>query len=113
LQEKNLRYGVLHVQDGTDDGPKALINKPYLMERENGNKYSATIEYVERLGFQFKCFAEYGNNSFTEIKELLEEAGFKSVSEGRRDSQKAWFLLPEYGESRTREGFVNNYYFPH
>ena len=113
LEGKNLRYGMLHVRDGTDEDLKPLINREHYLEREDGRKYSATIKYTERLGFQFKCFAEYGNHDFTEIKHLLEDAGFEYVSQGRQDSEKAWFVLPEYGEARTREGFVNNFYFPH
>jgi hypothetical protein len=113
LEEKNLRYGVLHVQDGRDDDPSTVVkNEEHYLEREESGKYSATIEYIERLGFQFKCFAEYGNHDFTDIKNLLENAGFKYVSQGRQDSEKVWFVLPEYGEARTREGFVNNFYFP-
>jgi hypothetical protein len=88
------------------------VNEEHYVEREDGREYSATIQYPERLGFQFKCFAEYGSHHFTEIKKLLEDAGFKYVSQGRQDSEKAWFVLPEYGEARTREGFVNNFYFP-
>lgn len=55
----------------------------------------------------------FSEEDFEEIKELLEEAGFKSISQGSEDPQKAWFLLPGYGETRTREGFVDNYYFPY
>jgi hypothetical protein len=112
LEQKNLKYGVLHVRNGTDEDPTTMVNEEHYLEKEDGRKYSTTIQYIERLGFQFKCFAEYGNHDFTEIKNLLENAGFKYVSQGRQDSEKAWFVLPEYGEARTREGFVNNFYFP-
>ena|SRR5215208_5933846 len=112
LEEKNLRYGVLHVRDSTDEDHKRRMNREQYLEREDGGKYATTVKYTERLGFQFKCFAEYGNHDFADIRQLLEDAGFKHVSQGRQDTQKAWFVLPEYGEVTTREGFVNNFYFP-
>jgi hypothetical protein len=113
LERMNLRYGVLHVRDGTDEDYKPKMNREHDLEREDGRKYAATVNYTERLGFQFKCFAEYGNHNFANIKQLLEDAGYKYVSQGRQDTEKVWFVSPEYGEVRTREGFVNNFYFPY
>jgi hypothetical protein len=112
LEGKSLRFGVLHVRDGTDEEPSALLNVQHYLQKEDGNEYSTTIEYDKRLGFQFKCFVDYGSNDFAEIRELLEQAGFKSISRGPRNSQRAWFLLPEYAEYTTETGFENNFHLP-
>ena len=112
LQQKDLRYVLLHVRDGASDSLTVSRDRPYPMDKMNGNKYSATVEYNEGLGFEFKCFAENENYTSEKIKELLkEEDNFKSVS-SEPSSHRAWFLLPGYTEVRTNEGIYNNYYGP-
>jgi hypothetical protein len=117
LQERRAHFSVLHVCDGKEHeenhGP--LLNRPHYLVATNAYEYSTTIEYTTRLGFQFKCFVDYGSNDYGEMKRLLEEAGFRSVSQGGEESRRAWFLLPEheeYEEYETPDGSVNNYYSP-
>jgi hypothetical protein len=114
LQRRNLQFGVLHVRDGkeqtADYGP--LLNDPLFLEPEDGNRYSTTIEYTKRLGVQFKCFVNYGDNDYDDIERLLEEAGYDSISQGAPGSRRAWFLLREYREYETPTGEVNNFHYP-
>jgi hypothetical protein len=114
LQRRNLEFGVLHVRDGkeqaNDYGP--LLNDPHFLEQEGARRYSTTLKYTKRLGVQFKCFVNYGNNDYNDIKQLLEQVGFHSVTQGARESRRAWFLLPGYDDYRTPTGEVNNFHYP-
>jgi hypothetical protein len=117
LQEKNLPFSILHVRDGID-GDEAWLNQPHYLNTEDFKRYSTTIEYTKELGFQFKCFVDYGSNDYNEIERLLRAAKFHGISNEQR-LRRAWFLLPrpeenpeykEYGEHETRGGYVNNYF---
>jgi hypothetical protein len=110
LQERNLLFGVRHVQDGLGEDVE-VFNRDYVLTKENGNKYSIGITYAEGLGFQFKSFVHYGNNDFVEIRELLEEGGFWSVSQDLMEP-RAWFLLPDYPVFRARGDYDNNIFYP-
>ena len=85
-----------------------MLNRKILFKQENPNRYSVTVEYTERLGFQFKYCVKYRNYDVNEVKQLLEKVA-KIYSASPDEEGLAWFLLREYKKHRTLTGEVNNY----
>lgn len=118
LQEMNLDYCVMHVRDGTSQGEMVLRKKEIPMKPEDGNRYSAAVEYYERLGFEFKCFTKYENHNERKVKEALERANLRSV-DLEKERKRVWFLLPDSMEYEKYtdvvdepSGAYNQYYRP-
>lgn len=136
FQNMGLRFGVLYVKSGKDDigiqqarlasstnryetsiiaYHMQVLNEVHWFEEGGDNSYFTTMRFVGALGFQFKCFVDFGNNDFAEIKSLLEECDFTSVAEGAGQMQRAWFLLPAYYRVTTYwtgDNLWNNFYYP-
>lgn len=113
LKSESITFGLLHIRNGKDQIPDhgPLLNQkvaPYL----EGNRLAFKIKHIQRLGFQFKCFADYRGVEFAEIKSELEKAGFSFVSQGAGKAGRAWFILPKYEICTTIDGFTNNFFLP-
>ena len=115
IQNKNIIFGLLHVRDGKDqvDDKGQLLNKEiYFKELDRHGTLHACVLYTEHLGFQFKCFVDHKGVLFEEVKKLLMDNNFKSVSQGGGKKYRAWFLLQEYGTCNTVDGIINNFFYP-
>jgi hypothetical protein len=116
LQDERLHYYLYHVRDGKSDNQMVSRYTAYRMNKEDGGRYSATIEYVEGLGFEFKCYVDIENLGTYKREDLvgkLERA--KEIRRVGPDDVKAnrvWLLLENYEDVLTKEGFFNNYYGP-
>jgi hypothetical protein len=117
LAKDNFVFGLLHVRNGKDQIPdhSPLLNnekEPDLV----GDMLIFNVEFNGHLGFQFKCFVDYGRSTqsveYSKVKSMLEDAGFSSITEDGGKSKRAWFILPKYEVCTTNDGFTNNFYSP-
>lgn len=115
LQRQSLKFFLLQVRNGKDEVPGAgpPLNKEIEFSKidDRGN-LEAIVRTPANSGFQFKCFVHYAPLEFQNVKKLLEEAGFDQISEGGGRSFRAWFLIKNYPVYTTKDGFVNNFYYP-
>ena len=105
------RFGLLHVERGGHPKSKTEINVERRFKRVD---YKGTLRVrvpcVRRHGFVFTCFVDYGDLPFTKVKRELENEGFTDVSKADGMSQRAFFILLEYGKIQKR--FLNNEFLP-
>lgn len=71
-----------------------------------------TVNYTRRLGFQFKCFVDQGDQSYERLDQLLKDNAFVEVSKGEGQKFRIWFILKDYSTVKTADGFINNYFYP-
>ncbi len=113
---EKLTFGLLHVRDGKDQVPESgpLLNNELFFERTNYRRLEVSVRYRGNLGFQFKCFVDYGETglSFEEIADLLMRSGFQFVSKGAGKPFRAWFLLDDYDTCVTVDKITNNFFYP-
>lgn len=115
LRNLHMSFGLLHVRDGKDEisdkGP--LLNQEIgLTDKDRQGTLETQVTFAKHLGFQFKCFVDFRPHDFNQVKSLLEANGFKDVSLGQGKPYRAWFILPDYPTDTTKDGFLNNYYYP-
>jgi len=112
------KFGLLHVRDGKDevtDKGKLRNKKRWFKEvGEVGQQVTlrASVRYTKKLGFQFKCFADYKGIGFKKLKKALQKRRYSDVGEdvGRRG--RAWFIHPAYSSCQTVDRIKNNFFYP-
>jgi hypothetical protein len=97
LQRLNLHFGVLHVRDGKDEvkdsGDIANEAVDFTPVDRHGTM-QAVVRYRKRLGFQFKCFVDYGEYDRARIEQLLSQnSNFTEISEGQGAKFRMRFIL--------------------
>jgi hypothetical protein len=117
LQDESLHYYLYHVRDGRSDDRMVSRYTAYRMNREGGGRYSATIEHIEGLGFEFKCYVDIEKPRTYKREDLVGlldavKGEIRQVEEDKEKTNRVWFLLENYKDVRTRGGFLNNYYGP-
>jgi len=109
------KFGLLHVRDGKDEVSDRgeLSNKIHWFKKvdQQGN-LKISMRYTRNLGFQFKCFADYKEISFGQLKEMLEEKGYLHVTRGEGKAERIWFILPDYPSCKTLDKIENNFIYP-
>jgi hypothetical protein len=116
LRDERLHYYLYHIRDGKSDERMVSRYKAYRMNKEDDGVYSATIEYVEGLGFEFKCYVDIENlreYKREDLVELLERAKeIRQVGSDNVEANRVWLLLENYEDVQTKEGYLNNYFGP-
>ena len=106
-------FSLLHVRRGGYATNRAEINVEKKFKRVD---YKGTLRVrvpcIRRHGFTFKCFVDYGDLPFTEVKRELERQGFTDVSKASGMNHRAFFILPEYGKVKVKKRFLNNEFLP-
>lgn len=105
------RLVLRHVRDGKDEvadsGP--LLNQDHAFRPILDNhEWIVTVPYRKSIGFQFKCYVEYHDNSKEEVLKFLGAAGFVEVSADEIDPGRLWFLLPNLATCETVDHYTNN-----
>lgn len=73
----------------------------------------ADIRRPDRMGFQFKCFAEFSDPDWQFVRDELNAAGYESDGHiGDGDFQRLWFLYRDEEKVTTPEGYFDNFYYP-
>ena len=109
------KWGLLHVRDGKDEFPDKgpILHKVYwFKEIDRRGTLKASVRHTKKLGFQFKCFADYRGIDFNKLKEVLEKSGYLSVGEGAGKQGRAWFIHPDYPTYKTADKIENNFFYP-
>jgi hypothetical protein len=108
-------FRLLYVRDGRDQIAKA---GPYRMrtyrfaEESRGERklLVAGFRHSKTLGAQFKCFVDTEDRN--RMSAALTDAGFGDVTQDEdkvRRPDRLWFLLSEFGEAVTADGYRNNF----
>lgn len=115
-----LKFGLLHVQNGTTNDSKDIINKDHWFKTAKSmdlKRLKTSLRFKKNLGLQFKCFVEYKGIKYDQLKILLEKNGYKFVSKGST-GYRAYFILPAIktveatNPSDHSKPFINNYIYP-
>lgn len=73
----------------------------------------AQIRRPDRMGFQFKCFAEFRDLDWRYVSAELANAGFEpDAKPGDGEYQRVWFLLRDEEKISGPEGIVDNFFYP-
>lgn len=107
------KFGVLHIRNGTTQSERAINAAFHFQPVGDHGELRATVPMTLPTGFEFKCFVDFGGQTFEAVQKALERAGFAEVTIGEGKLYRAWFLLPNYRvvvERRT--DIKNNLYFP-
>jgi hypothetical protein len=115
-KDERIRFGVLHISDGYEGGdevgPLLNVTKDFRRDREDATRLSARLRYERRLGCQFKCFANFRDLSFEEVRSLLEQqVEIREVTRGGVPN-RALFLHKCYAVVQTKDGYTNNFVYP-
>ena len=73
----------------------------------------ATIRYQKSLGFQFKCFVDHEPYEYEKITKLVKASNCLDVSKGEGKQFRIYFIVKEYKQYTTVDGFVNNIFYPY
>jgi len=97
------------------------------------NPKKVKVRFYKTLGFQFKCFLEIdverlSSKLIERLTTFLKENGYEDVSLGKRELivdylfgmkrkrvRRIWFIHNDkqlYWTVKTKEGIVNNMYYP-
>lgn len=112
---KGPKFGLLHIRDGKDESPDKghqTLKKYEFKELDRRGTLGVSVRYNRKLGFQFKCYADYKGIEFGEIKDALENCGFISVGPGAGKPGRAWFIHPDYPIYETYDKNKNNFFYP-
>lgn len=109
IQRPELKFGVIHARN--DDG--TLINRINWFKEGRAGRWHAEIRHPRNIGFQYKCFVDYGSSCGSDevIKWLVAE-GYKDPRVGGGKPNRVWFILPDKPTIADLAGFVNNQYYP-
>jgi hypothetical protein len=122
---KNVNWKMLYIRDGgegTNIENKVMKFREYKSKNPGESIVGIKVKSNPRLGFQFKCFAEFtgtdkqNENLYPEFKTHMEKMGFHQV-EGMAYDGKVWFLIPEeykLGKIKASpvENIINNIWYP-
>jgi transcriptional regulator with XRE-family HTH domain len=73
----------------------------------------AQVRRPDRMGFQFKCFAEFNDLDWRHVRQELKTAGFSPDEyPGAGQFQRLWFLLRDEEQIQGPEGIVDNFFYP-
>ena len=107
-------FGLLHVRDGKDEvsSIRDPLNKIHWFKKVDcqGN-LRTSVRYTKTLGFQFKCFADYGEIDFDRLKRVLEKRGYLRVTKGGGKAKRIWFIRPDYPTCKTVDNIDNNFFY--
>ena len=108
-QRPEFKLGVIHARN--DDG--TLINRINWFKQGRAGRWYAEIRHPRRVGFQYKCFIDYGSSYHSdEVIEWLVTEGYKDAKVGGGKPNRVWFILPGKPTITDPAGFVNNQYYP-
>lgn len=109
LAVPDIRLGVLHARN--DDGQ--IVNRVHWFRPTRNGTWRATIRHPRRVGFQYKCFVDYGGSwSTCSVKAELVEGDFLEPDEGKGKPKRIWFLLPSHPMVTDPSGIRNNCFYP-
>ncbi len=110
-----IKFGLLHVRDGKDEVSDRgeLLNKiNWFKKVDRQGNLKTSVRYTKNLGFQFKCFADYMDINFDQLKEVLEKNGYLRVTKGEGKAKRVWFIHPDYPSCKTVDKIENNFFYP-
>ena len=100
--DNRLEFGLRHVRDGKSEatGQGPLLNSDTWFRQGSGAGLTASVRYTAALGFQFKCFVQFGQMTFDELAALFGRAG---CGRGSRSGTR---------RRQSEEGVVSPYLVP-
>jgi len=109
IQGPEFKFGVIHARN--DDG--TIINRVNWFKEGRAGRWHAAIRHPRNIGFQYKCFVDYGSSwRSDEVIKWLAAEGYKNPSLGGGKPNRVWFILPDKPTAADPAGFVNNHYYP-
>jgi len=109
IQGPEFKFGVIHARN--DDG--TIINRVNWFKKGRAGRWRAAIRHPRNIGFQYKCFVDYGSSCRSgEVIKWLAAEGYKNPSLGGGKPNRVWFILPDKPTAADPAGFVNNHYYP-
>lgn len=130
---RSVKFGYLLIRFGRDDvlikgtltnkekrdaflQNKEVYAKSHYDENKKEINVRITLKVHKILGVQFKCFVDVlDRNKLDKLKCLIEEEKekFGKVGlSGLSRKHRVYFLLKDIPETKTPEGFVNNFVYP-
>ena len=109
IQGPEFKFGVIHARN--DDG--TIINRVNWFKEGRTGRWHAAIRHPRNIGFQYKCFVDYGSSYRSdEVIKWLAAEGYKNPSLGGGKPNRVWFIIPDKPTIADPAGFVNNQYYP-
>jgi hypothetical protein len=109
IQRPGFKFGVIHAR--SDDG--TLINRINRFKKDRAGRWHAEIRHSRDVGFQYKCFVDYGpSHDSDEVIKWLVAEGYEDPRVGGGKPNRVWFILPDKPTIADPAGFVNNSYYP-